>query len=119
MSLTPASDSMTIIRGATYTDTITCLDGDGAVVDLTGCTAIQQARPLAGEPVVFEMSTANGRITLGGALGTIVRTLTDEYTDTLPAGDYKTDLFLTWPDGRTDCLIAGYASIKAPITEGA
>lgn len=119
MSLNPARELIEMTIGATYTDSITCRDADGALVDLTGASALQQARPLGGGEVVLEMSTTNGRIVLGGVAGTIRRELTDELTATLSPGDYQTDLFLTWPDGRTDCLTTGIISINNSTTRAA
>ena len=119
MSLQPTQERIDITVGASYIDTITCFDGDGLPADLTGATALQQARPLGGGDVVLELSTANVRIVLGGVAGTITRELTDEFTATLPPGDYATDLFLTWPDGRTDCLTTGFITIHPRTTRPA
>lgn len=120
MSLDPIRYDMTIQQGASFDDSITLQDADGVVMDLTGCTSAMQLRPSSGAPaVILEMSNTNGKLVLGGPLGTIRRALTDEQTATLPPGDYVYDLFITWPDGHADCLITGYATINARITEAA
>ena len=107
MSLKPAVDNPPVYRGATFLDAVTCQDAEGAVVNLTGCTAKMVARNAAGDEVV-SLSTSPGQgLVIDGSAGTITRTIADEATAALTPGEYDADLMLTWPDGRVDCLIKG------------
>lgn len=115
MSMQPAFLAMTVWTGATYTDTLTCLDADGAVVDLTGCTARQVIRDAAGAEVVT-LTSPSGGLVIGGTAGTIVRTISAAQTETLTEGRYQTDLFLTWPTGQVDPLQAGPVNVIESAT---
>lgn len=73
MANKPGKYNITIIEGATFDLTLTWKNPDDSPVDLTGYTARLQVRPNAkdtGTPLL-EMTTENGRITLGDELGTI------------------------------------------------
>lgn len=65
MSRTPASHSLTVVRGATWEDEFTYTDDAGVAIDLTGYQARMQVRPLAqqygttGDPLL-ELTTATG-----------------------------------------------------------
>jgi len=59
-------------QGGTFNPTLTWKDSTGALVNLTGATARMQVRDNHGAATtVLELTTENGRITLGGAAGTI------------------------------------------------
>lgn len=49
MSRTPASFSLTVVRGATWEDDFTYTNPDGSPFDLTGYQARMQVRTLAGQ----------------------------------------------------------------------
>ena len=68
---------------------------DGQVMNLTGYTAKMQLKKNYGGAVVFELSTENSRILLGGAGGTVSLELAPEETAGLLAGNYVYDLELT------------------------
>lgn len=64
MSRTPATASLTVVRGATWEDEFTYTDDTGAPVDLTGYEARMQVRQLdsmygttGAESLVMELST--------------------------------------------------------------
>lgn len=85
---------LNVEQGATYTRVFTWTTGttgcSGTMtpVDLTGYSSKMQIRSNATSPtVLFEASTANGKIVLGGTLGTI--------TLTIPAADSASWTFLT------------------------
>lgn len=61
----------TIYQGSTFSRTITYKDNNGDPVDLTGYTARLQVRISYDSDVLLELTTENGGIELGGALGTI------------------------------------------------
>ncbi len=59
-------------QGATFEKVLTLRDADGELYDFTGCSARMQVRkdPKATETLI-SLTTENGRLTLGGAAGTI------------------------------------------------
>lgn len=79
MSRTPASYSMTVVRGSTWEDSFVYLQDDGVTpVDLTGYQARMQIRTLVGQfgtstadTLVMELTTANGRLTITPAEGKV------------------------------------------------
>jgi hypothetical protein len=67
--------------------------------------------------VILELTTANGRITLGGVLGTITMVAQDEVTTTLPEirkGVY--DLELESAGGEVTRLLRGSVEIIRQVT---
>ena len=68
---------------------------DGVIVNLTSSTAKMQLRRSYSTPVVFELNNFNGRILLGGALGTVSLELSPEETAEIPAGNFLYDLEIT------------------------
>jgi hypothetical protein len=77
----------------------------GTPVNLTGYTASLSVGTQAG--FITTVSSANGLITLGGALGTvriyIPASVSAAFVNTAPY--YR--LFVTVPSGDTSCLLAG------------
>ncbi len=88
-----ATKDLTIEQGATWAQSMNWKTGDpSALVDLTGYTARMQLREKYGGPLAIELTTENGRITLGGALGTIDLLISATDTATIKARDYVYDL---------------------------
>jgi hypothetical protein len=79
-----------INQGADWTRTLTWQTSDGAAVNLTGYTARMQLRAYGRD--VVELTTENGRITLGGAAGTVTLNLPAAVTTTMAAVAYDYDL---------------------------
>lgn len=102
---------LTIPLGGDFTKTFVWNVGDPAApVDLTGYTARMALRS-AGQPTI-ELTTENGRITLGGATGEITLTLAHALTETLAVTtwDYRLDLIsgaLVYP------FMTGFATVPA------
>ena len=84
-------------------------------VDLTNYTAKMQLRKNFGSPIVLELNTSNGRIVLGGALGTITLEIAAADSAVVPPGVYKYDLDLTSAGGTTKFL-TGLFEIVGSIT---
>lgn len=102
-------------QGATFTRTLTYLDNAGAPVNLTGYTAKMQVRPTIGSSTVLvELSTANGRITLGGALGTIALNAPASAMG-FEAGTYVYDLEIT-SGANTTRIIMGSFTNRPEVT---
>lgn len=65
--------NITAEQGAKYSLDITWRDDQGDPINLTGYTARMQVREsVSAADVLIELTTENGRITLGGAAGTIL-----------------------------------------------
>ena len=117
-----------IEQGAAFWRRLTWQDGDGNPVDLTGYSARMQVRDGYGGAQVIELTTANGRITLGGADGTIelsiaatdTAALSVDLSDcrrTVPARQrHVYDLELEASDGTVTRLVEGLADIHAEAT---
>lgn len=63
---------LVIEQGATFNKRLTWKDSDGVPIDLTGYDARMKIREFTDSPsTLVSLTVANGRIFLGGALGTI------------------------------------------------
>jgi predicted MFS family arabinose efflux permease len=106
----------TIEQGATFNLLLTWKINNVAV-NLTGYTARLQARIDVEEiETVLSLTTANGGITLGGALGTISLDQTAIQTTLLPAGTYVYDLELIAANASVTRLVQGELLISAEVT---
>ena len=105
-----------IEQGATYSQLVTYKEA-GVAVNLTGYTARMQVRStLESASTVVELTTANGRIALGGAAGTIALTISATDTATLTAGRGVYDLELVSGSGIVTRLLQGVATISRNVT---
>ena len=114
----PARYDMTIYQGADFERVLTWSLGEPSVlVDLSGYSARMQLRTYIGDgDVVMELTTTNGRISLGGAAGTINIDLTAAETATLPANQYAYDLEVIAPSGFVTRLIEGFVNVDPEVT---
>lgn len=86
-------------------------------VDLTGYTARMQLRTAIDSPdVVIELTTENGRITLGGVNGTIDLLIDADDTSPLDAGTYRYDLELISPTAVVVRLVEGKFKLRPEVT---
>ncbi len=112
---------LAVEQGSTYTRVFTWTTGGtgcnpGTPVDLTGYGAKMQIRSNVSSPtVLFEASTANGNIVLGGTLGTITLTIPalDSAAWTFVTGVY--DLELTMGVDATR-LLQGKVAVSREVT---
>ena len=86
-------------------------------VDLTGFTAKMQLRFKENDPLIFELSNANGRIILGGITGKINLLINATDSSTILKGKYKYDLKMTSPSGFVTYLIEGVFEVVEEITQ--
>lgn len=106
----------TIEQGATFNLLLTWKINNVAV-NLTGYTARLAARvDVEDTETVLTLTTENGGITLGGALGTISLDRTATQTALLPAGTYVYDLELISGVGAVTRLVQGELDISAEVT---
>lgn len=100
-----------------YKDELTCLP-----IDITGYSALMQVRTSFGSDVspLLELSTANGRITLGGTAGTVdIQFLPGDTDDSVAStgwtqGSY--DVFLTDTSGNEIKIAKGFVTIARSAT---
>lgn len=91
---------------------------DDVPVDLTGASAQMQVRAKLTSPVIVELSTTNGRITLGGPAGTILLKLTPAQTKAIPPGNYIYDLLINHGT-EVERLVEGKFHVVAGVTHDA
>ena len=105
-----------IEQGATYSQLVTYKEA-GVAINLTGYTARMQVRStLESASTVVELTTANGRIALGGAAGTITLTISATDSAALTAGRGVYDLELVSGSGIVTRLLQGVATISRNVT---
>lgn len=105
-----------IEQGATFSQVITYKDV-GVAVNLTGYTARMQVRAtIEAATALIDLTTANGRIALGGAAGTITLSISAADTEALTAGRGVYDLELVSGSGIVTRLLQGVATISRNVT---
>lgn len=116
--MSAGSYNITIEQGATYSQVMTWRDSNNALVNLTGYTARMQIRTdYAATTSVLVLTTENGMITLGGALGTITLNVTDASTSAIPARNYVYDLELVSGGGLVTRLLQGVVAVSPEVTK--
>lgn len=110
------SYDITVDQGATYSQVFTWKDSNGAAISLVGWTARMQVRQMP--PVsatIIELTTENGRISLGGVAGTVTLTISAADSDDLPVGAFAYDLELI--NGSTvERLIMGSFTVRGEVS---
>ena len=108
-------------QGATFERSLTIyqpavLGASAVPVDLTGYSARMQVRPeTESSEVLVELTTENGRLTLGGAAGTIVMEIEADVTETFDNdGVYDLEIYNT--DGKVYRVIKGRFVIQPEVT---
>jgi hypothetical protein len=109
--------NMTCNQGATLQRTITWTDPAKNEINLTGYTARMHVRTAANaNTTILELTTENGRITLGGTAGTVTLNVAANTTANLTAGLYVYDLEVVSGGGVVTRLIEGNFNVKAEVT---
>jgi len=113
----PGRYNITVINSTTFALSPSWLI-DNVPVNLTGYSADMQVRDISNNLVV-EMSTANGKITLTAATGTINITLTATQTSAvnLPAGNYTYALNVTDPSSNVYQILQGAFTVTASTVQ--
>lgn len=88
----------------------------GKIVDLTGYTARMQIRDYATGALLMELTTEDGRLALGGVLGTIEIRLTAEETTALSWTYGQYDLELVSAGGLVRRPFAGDVFVSREVT---
>jgi hypothetical protein len=115
MSSLAATYGFTADKGATFTQVIKWKDANKNLINLSGYTASMVIREkTTAASTVLTLSTANSRITLGGAAGTI--TLSVSATDMdIDAGQYTYTLELTSASNEVTRLLMGAFVVRPDV----
>ena len=106
-----------IEQGATFTQPLVWNDGAGDPVDLTGYTARMQFRSsVNSSTVLFSATTENGRIALGGSLGTVDITIDADDTAAFGFVSAVYDLELESASGFVTRLLEGGVEVSKEVT---
>lgn len=107
---------ITADQGATYSQVFTWKDSNGDPVSLVGWTArMAIRRNRTADTAVLDLTTSNGRITLGGAAGTVTLAVTAADMEDVDAGCYVYDLELV--NGSTvERLVMGTFTVRGEVT---
>jgi hypothetical protein len=120
MSCCPPAGIYNIVadQGATLSRTITWKDSAKRAINITGYTARMHVREeVESSTIVLELTTTNGRITLGGSSGTVTMTVSAATMATVPAGKYVYDLEIVAPvTGVVNRLIQGNFAVRPEVT---
>jgi hypothetical protein len=113
----PGIYKLRVYQGATLDRTFTWKDSAGVAINLTGFTAAAQIRTKIDGALLLDMTTANSRIVLGGAAGTIQLLVVSDDTRALkPVKNGVWDLELTDAAGKVTRLLEGDAFISPEVT---
>jgi hypothetical protein len=120
MSCVAGTYNITCNQGATFHRTITWTDSARNPYDIANYTARMQIRQTAtSASIILELTTVNGRITLGNTLATKgqVNLLVDATTTAaLTPGLYVYDLELVSSTGVVDRILEGNFKVSAEVT---
>lgn len=112
-----AKKNFTVEKWADFNQRFQCRSKSGRPIDLSNCSAKVQFRTSAASTdVLFEISTANGRIKPLGKNGVIQFDVPSEITGaiTFPAAVY--DLVVTFSDGSKVRILEGKISVSEGVT---
>ena len=114
--MTPGSLDFLMPKGSTFSRTLTW-KVSGSAVNLTNYTARMQARTshISGT-AVLTLTTENGKITLGGAAGTITLNLTATETAAITQQSLAYDLELVSAGGVVTRLVEGQIVLTPEVT---
>lgn len=109
--------NLVIDKGATFQQRFTWKDSDGAVINLTGYTARMHIREtIAAATTIVELTTENGRITLGGVAGTIDLEVAAAVTAAITQSSGFFDLEMVAPSGKVTRLVQGRVQFSPETT---
>lgn len=110
--------NLKIEQGSTFSQLVTWKTGTPALpVDLTGCTARMHARAkTADTAILLDLTTLNGGIVLGGALGSVEIKLTAAQTAAIGWTGAVYDLEIVFPVGTVKRLMQGSISVSPEVT---
>ena len=109
--------NITCDQGATLQRSITWSDSARNPYNLTGYTARMQVRStVSSSTIIIELTTENGRISLGTGEWNVNLTIASAATAALTPGLYVYDLEIVSGSGVVTRLIEGNFKVKAEVT---
>jgi len=109
--------NITCQQGATLQRQLTWTNPAKDPYNLTGYTARMQVRAnTSSSTVITELTTENGRISLGGVAGTVNLNIPAANTALLTPGQYVYDLELVSGGGVVTRLLEGNFKVSAEVT---
>jgi len=114
-----ANLDMVIEQGATFEHRLIWKDSTGTEIDLTGYSARMHMRAkIADVDFIMELTDGNGRITLGGALGTIDIEISAEDTATLTTKNmvYDLEMVIGVAPEHVTRLVEGKVTLSKEVT---
>lgn len=106
-----------IQQGTDFSHTVSLQDSDGSVFVLSGYTAKMQIRESASSgTILFELSTANGRIAVNGPAGQVTLTITNVDSSAITWRDGVYDLEITSGAGAVTRVMEGNVSVSLEVT---
>jgi hypothetical protein len=114
--MTPGRYNMKVYQGSTFS-LAPQWKIDGEYVDVTGYTAAMDVKNSANSATnIVELSSSNGRITVGTTNGKFTLNLSAATTTSLAAGQYVYDLEVTSPGGVVTRLLEGGFTVYEGVT---
>ena len=111
----PGRYNYSIVQGDTFTNA-PVWKINSTPVNVTGYSALMQIKRSVEGTLIIELSSANGRITVGTTDGKFTLNLTAAQTSALPTGSFTYDLQLTAPDGTVTTLLQGGFVINPQVS---
>ena len=107
-----------IEQGATFGQTLTLKDSSDTVINLSGYASAEMDLRETPESssTVITLTTANSRIALGGAAGTVTLSITAADTANLTAGEGVFDLEIVDGSSRVYRILEGTYTIRRNIS---
>jgi len=117
MTVVPGQYNITIYQGSNFSQELTFLQSaGGAPLDLTGLAVRMQIRKTkAASAVMIELTTANGRLVSGGALGTVTMQLNAEETATLKSNGFY-DVEVVYGPTSVERWLEGEVTVELEVT---
>lgn len=104
-------------QGATFSRVLTWKDSTNTAINLTGYTARMHIRQeYESTSIVLTLTTENGRISLGGAAGTVTLTIDATTMAAVTAKTYVYDLELVSGAGVVTRLVMGTFTVRREVT---
>jgi len=117
MTTTPGHYDFTLYQGASFSRILTWKNENDTLINLTGYTARMQLRESQDEASAFlTLTTENGGIALGGALGTITLSISASDTAALTQTSGVYDLELVSGGGIVTRLLQGKILLSREVT---
>jgi hypothetical protein len=114
--MTPGRYNMKVYQGSTFSLTPQWKI-DGTYVDVTGYTAAMSVKySPSSVSSIIDLTSANGKITVGTTDGKFTLALTAGETTALAAGNYVYDLEVTSPGGVVTRLLEGGFTVYEGVT---